>query len=279
MNTIITIKIWRRPEMFRKVLDGLKLCPGLDKYLIIVSADNHCDDTYLENKIQIEKSEIKKYCDDLIYIYHNQNLGCAGNMKFCFEKTFEYDDIDYMIHLEDDTVPSKDYLQFMEFGLKYLNDHPNEFFAICPFVRKAIEKYSNISEVKYEDYNKLWIDARFEPGGGFGTTRKFWNEILEIGGLFGIYGDCSDDLIGEKWKASLNITDKGSWGWTFNKYFNKDKKCLFPKVSRIQNIGNDDGLFNSSAEWHANKIYNPIWIGADEFKDKDLSNLKYEVIS
>jgi hypothetical protein len=52
--------------------------------------------------------------------------------------------------------------------------------------------------------------------------------------------------------------------WAFNQYFRErshsEHLCIFPTVSRTQNIGAVDGAFNPSPEWHAGYMKGKFWI-------------------
>ena len=61
------------------------------------------------------------------------------------------------------------------------------------------------------------------------------------------------------------------------RYYIENKEVLFPKINRSQNIGDKEGLFNPSAQWHKNTIYNNSWVGNQFYKDYSLNKKKFFV--
>ena len=158
MNKIITVKLWNRPEYIKRVVVALEKLEKINEYKVIFSVDKSNDGELQKIKTILEKSSLNKE----IY-YHPTNLGCAGNTRFCLILGFDNKEVDYVIHLEDDTIPAKDYLEFMEWGYEQSKNDPN-IFAICPFVRKDYNKVP-LNEM---DINKCFTKSWFETGGGFG---------------------------------------------------------------------------------------------------------------
>ena len=88
-------------------------------------------------------------------------------------------------------------------------------------------------------------------------TIRQWKRIQELGGMFGIEYISTKgrtfDCIGEAW---LQESRRGrlSWAWPFHKYFSEGKYSLFPKISRVINIG-EVGL-HSNKELQKQMHYN-----------------------
>jgi hypothetical protein len=209
---------------------------------------------------------------DVKLFYHKSNLGCAGHTKWIFEEVFDMNDYDYNIALEEDMIVAKDIFKWCEWaGEETKND--SEIFAISPFTRRAQQKWypelnDNVDESFYHDH--------YELGGGFCLHRHTWDYINSLGGMFGAIGPCNTQLEPEEWKKSIMITDKGSFGWVMNKYLRRGKYSLSPMISRTNNVGCKDGLFNPSEAWHYKEVWDERWIGIDKYKDQDLSNIKYK---
>jgi len=254
MKKIITVKLWNRPPYVKKLVDSLENLKGIDNYKVIFSVDKSG-----ENETKIIKHILKNSKLDKEIYYHKTNLGCAGNTRFCLDKGFE-SDVDYVIHLEDDTIPAKDYLKFMEWGYEKSKSDKN-IFAVCPFVRKDYNKVP----LNKMDVNKCFERSWFETGGGFGITRISWLDILDKGNIYGVLMPGNNRLSGEEWKKSCVIDDKGTYGWPMNMYFKENKLCLYPEVSRVQNIGELNGKFNPSASWHQQHVYDEKWIMNKKF--------------
>jgi hypothetical protein len=280
MSSVICIKAWNRLGMLEKTLTKLSKCINIEKYNIIISIDGPNNKSKVKKfNDGILKNNITKVNKKIQLFYQDKNIGCAGNMRFCFVESFKEND--YMIHLEDDSVPGKDFLLFMEWGYKYSKDNDN-IFAICPFLRKKRFKKLHRDVSLEKDLYEVTLLNMFDPAGGFGINKKQWEYISEDKGVFGVIGQCGNNLKGNKWLKNLlnsggRITDKGSWAWPFMKYYIKDKDVLFPKINRCQNIGNKDGLFNPNAKWHKETIFNNVWVGNDFYKGHKLNENNFYI--
>jgi len=265
MKKIITVKLWNRAEYIKRVVIALEQLNKIKEYKVIFSVDKSNEKELSKIKNILEKSELDKD----IY-YHEKNLGCAGNTRFCLDKGFENEFTDYVIHLEDDTIPAKDYLEFMEWGYEQSKNDPS-IFAVCPFVRKDYNKVP-LNEM---DINKCFKKSWFETGGGFGITRFAWNKIKEMGNIYGVIMPGNTKLRGEQWKKTCTINDKGTYGWPMNMYFKEERLCIYPEVSRVQNIGEIGGKFNPSAQWHRDHVLDKKWIMNESFNNKN--NINYYI--
>lgn len=284
LNIVITIKVWRRPAYFKKVMEGLKTALQFyEKYRTdriqthgvninkvfyrhcLISID-HSQTAIEANHIAIVSEHYKDFQDlgiQYLTFWKNEEVqGCAGNTQLILEKGFNCD-AHAVIHLEDDTVPAPDFLVYM--AKKALWMHRAlvpKYFALCPFNRIAVQD-SIKTPIRLEtSYLKAW----FECGGGFLLPRWSWDFINEKGGIFGAIGNANrPDLVGQAWKDSIHVTPHGSWAWPINQYFRErsltEHLCVFPTVSRIQNIGQLGGVFNPSTKWHKENIYDPNWSG------------------
>jgi hypothetical protein len=274
MNIVITIKAWQRPGYFGQVVKSLEHLKGIDKYPILVSLD------HTREEIQDTHIAYIRTCENVAnyQVYKNMSpLGCAGNTQLVLRKAFEDYSADAIIHLEDDTVPARDYLDFMEWALDKTSKD-NKLFAVCPLNRAASKHYTIHPGCISTAYLRAW----FESGGGFGIPRRTWDLIEAKGGMFGTHStDSLTHLIGEEWKAQMPITSQGSWAWPFNQYFRErsitDHLCIYPSVSRTNNIGKQNGQFNPNPVWHQQNVYDPKWIG--EYKDELSLPIEYKLYS
>ncbi len=83
MNGVVTIKVWKRPDMLDVTLDSIIKVPEHTNYKYIISVDNH--PTTKEAAITAVRKFKNNTKADVQLYYQKTNLGCAGNMKFCFE--------------------------------------------------------------------------------------------------------------------------------------------------------------------------------------------------
>lgn len=274
MNTVITIKAWNRPGYFHQVVKSLEGLSGIEDYEIIVSLDHASEDVQNAHIWCVQTcSNVGKY-----HLFKNTSpVGCAGNTKLLFDHAFEKLGATRVIHLEDDTVPAKDFLQYMDWGLDQLEADP-DLFAVCPFNRAAVKRDIPVDIDLDVSFLKPW----FECGGGFGFAKPTWDLITEKGGMFGAEGNTNNPtLVGNAWKYSsqIRLGDMGSWAWPMNQYFRERSEtehlCIFPTVSRTNNIGAKNGRFNPSEEWHKTNIWDPDWVGTYE----DIGTPEYKLTS
>ncbi len=267
MKTICTIKSHRRPYYLKSLFDSLVKADNFRDYKYIISIDNH------EQSKQSMIAEVRKFKDsgaDIDLYYQKTNLGCAGNMKFCFDKAFKDTNYDYMIHLEEDNVVGKDIFNWLEWAGEYTKDN-SDIFAINSFTRKVQQKW-------YPEYSYK-VDENFyhehhDCGGVWAMHREMYDFIESLGGVFGAAGPCNTDLEPDAWKKSIHITTKGSWAWPFVKYFKRDRYCLSPMVSRSNNVGYKECVHVPSKEWFFEEVYDNKWIGAEKYKD--ISSIEYK---
>jgi hypothetical protein len=253
--TIISVACWNRPIYLLKILDGLLKALQFGPpypFKLLISCD-HLDACNAQQILEaIECSNILKFVDtDLVF--HDKNLGCTGNTRFCLEKGFENNE-QYTIHLEDDTYPSLDLIEYFAQVWPLLD---NGYFAACTFHRPCHQ----LQAPSLGDVYKLVAKNVFEGAGGFAITRKQWERIQEMGGMFGVeyVPDFAKkyDCRGEVWKSAVAKSDRLGFDWAFDRYFSEGKPCLFPIVSRVLNIGKH-GLHLNPTQWQVTH-FNPNW--------------------
>ena len=257
---LLTIKAWRRPLYFHRVLEALRSCRRINQYHILFLLDWHDQNTRTGMMYYAKRAFREKRTTGEL-ILPPTNMGCAGATIELFRLAFEEHKADYMIHLEDDTVPGADFLEYMEWAGRELERDSN-LFAVCPFNRKVMHHARPQTGDPAGSYLRAW----FEAGGGCGFSKRTWDTMQDMGGMFGADGQCNSPLVGEEWKASLSNTPYGSWVWPINQYFRERSTdrhlCIYPIVSRTQNIGAKEGRFNPDPTFHAQRIYDDTWIGA-----------------
>jgi hypothetical protein len=268
MNEIITLKCWNRPIYLLRVLNNLSKCRGIEKYPLLIS----CDKSEPVNQQQIldainysginEKTKVS-------LVFQQNQLGCAGNTRFLLERSWE-NGAEYCIHLEDDTVPGIDCLEYFEQAVKILDKE--NLFAACTFNRPVhqLEKPGFFEDNDLDASEEVgYVRAKhwFDGAGGFAMTATQWKRILEMGGMFGVNWISEKgrtfNCQGEDWLKEIRKSDSLSWVWPFHKYFSEGKKTLYPEVGRVLNIG-QIGL-HANAEIHGKIQYNPWWINHPDY--------------
>ena len=276
---IITLKAWKRPYYLKQVLDSIAAAPGHENYDYYISIDFHLQ-TNKQSLDILKKFESDNPDLNFKYQVSSISLGCAGNMKHCQEYAFMHNDYDYMIHFEDDTIAGRDIFTWYECAREKYGNDP-ELFAITPFSpnngRNGMQSREQVTQSFKTD--------RFACQGGFLITRNIHTMIYRNGGIFGIHG-CNaklDVTPPEQFKNHVGrIHLSGSWAIPYEHYFLRidgQKYTIIPKVSRSNNIGSKEGVWNPSEKWHMDNVYNKYWIESPEFSDIDCSSLVYEDVS
>lgn len=257
---VITIKNWRRPDYYRQVLDALQRCDGIAGYRII-----DCVDAGYPQAVARIRALDREHPLAAQIVTHvaDSPLGCAGNTRRSLELGFR-EDTDFVIHLEDDTVPARDFLRFMEWSAASFRDDPDAFVVVG---------YNRLTEVPADFAQALTrVGKRLSPVTywGWGLWRRIWDEVKDdwfgihwAWNLFGVrirrFREPRRIPYGEAFLEMVRKSDDGSWGWPMRNYFPRGRKEVFPHISRCQNIGADGGRFNPSAAWHAEHIHTPVW--------------------
>ena len=270
MLSAVTIKAWCRPDMLDKTLVSITKAYNYKDRDYIISLDNH------EGTREEMIEAVKKFKDTgatVKVFYHPKNLGCAGNMRFCFNKAFIDTNYDYMFHLEEDTIVGRDVFNYIDWSMNLTKDD-DKIFVVSPFTRKAQQEW--YPEIE-DDICKSFKHDHFECGGGWAMHRVTYEEDIKArGDVFGAVGACNTDIPDpDKWKETITVTDKGSWAWPFNKYFKRDKYSISPMVSRSNNIGDEKGVFNPNKKWHHENVWDDRWIESERFKANEVKDLVY----
>jgi len=266
MKIITTIKAWKRPYYLKEVLNSLEATFDADKQHIYISIDQ----SPATKKETLEVINSYKYPSTIQPVFHASKLGCAGNMRNCFEYVFDKKEADAMIHLEDDTPVGIDIFKWSTWAYNYMKN--KDLFAACLFTRKCAE-----GEGTGKDPFDNIIKDHFDCGGGYLITREQYNYIRSIKPIFGIVGPASTEAEPDSWLRLQHITDDGSWAWPFNRYYRRGKLCLYPLVNRTNNIGAKDGRFNPSLDWHKDNILVKDWIRKEHFENIDINNINYKI--
>lgn len=259
---IITMTAWRRPDYFKQVLTALSNCVGVDDYHIIISIDGGYPTAQEE---MIEIAENAPLDCEVIAWDESENLGCAENTRTVLENGFSHP-VDWVIHLEDDTLPSEDYLQFMEACLENYADN-EQIFSICGYQgnhdRDWVSPWftGDADSVGLVDWFTCW---------GWGTWRRVWEQLKDD--WFGISWNREGlefkaahgkSPHGEDFLRCVSVDNRGSWAQPMNHYWREHIGSPYeikPAVSRIQNIGATDGVFMISEAFHRAKHHTQHFI-------------------
>jgi hypothetical protein len=190
--------------------------------------------------------EIKEFLSfyNLSVNINPERLGCNGNT--IKSMNFQADRQEYVIHLEDDIVYAKDFLEFISFCMK------NHFNIGSGYRSKGNSDRSNPNKVIKQGYFYPW---------GFCIKSSFYNEHI---------------------RSKLVINTPRSWDSQIHDVL-KDTPLFeqyIPALSRTSNIGAIEGQHVPDRQWHYKNQWNPDsavffeydYVKANEFIiDQDVS--------
>ena len=202
MRKTLTLSGYNRPDYFAQVIGALAKCNGVSEYSVTAVLDP-------SDKTK-ELVEIAKGQGIGVHV-SPAHLGCGAAILYAM--TYGFEQSDFHIHLEDDTVPSPDCLRWFEWA-----------------GRNATSKTLTIS-----GYNQHGGEAQ-ESACGFRQWFTPWG--------WATWKSNFDKYLKPSWDPSFwdggvqRIREKLGMGE------------MFPHVSRIQNIGAERGTFCPGPEFH-----------------------------
>lgn len=223
----ISISLYNRPEYTHTLLRHLEKCFGFDEYTILISIDPG------DEQVSYLAQEFAKINKNVLVYQNNTRLGCNQNIFVAISRAFSISN--YNIHFEDDTIPGRDCLKYFEWADKNYRNNP-EIFTISAYVNSnnKTEHYQELSDNISQINTRQW----FTPWGWATWADRF-----------------------EEMKSQWDFMGtNGSWDCTINNIMRKNRKEVYPSVSRTQNIGAKMGTHVPSEEWHAEHHYNEYWI-------------------
>lgn len=230
-KNLITSVCFNRPQYYKKSINALLECRGIENYALIVNQDGDDPETneFVES---IKEIPVVWYKNKTLLPFKRINkkkrltsfdvFGCPANVFVSLYRTFEIHKTDKVIVLEDDIVPAPDFLSYFEFCFPIAKDR--RIFTISSYFR-------SVDNRRIED---VTVSNWFCPS-GWGIRREVWDEIKQDWGFDNKYG---------------------GWDWKINKRLIKNRWVIEPFVSRSQNIG-EKGIHATPEEWLKNQ-YVPV---------------------
>ena len=228
---IITITAWKRPQYVKQVLGALSRCYNIHDYLLIACIEPIQDNCHYNDEL-VKLFEDINFCDKIII--KNRDRLASANAYSALTKGFAMGD--YVILLDDDHVLSKDALLYFEYCNKeFKNDI--HCFGACAYSREANYLLDN-ENVKYHI-----VKLNFFTN-GFATWKDRWEEL---GGMRDTW-DFEQVTGGYDFKINL---------------IRNNRYMIHPVLSRIQNIGKEDGFHNASIDFFNDYVHLNQW--ADDY--------------
>jgi hypothetical protein len=221
-DTVVVITLCSRPDYTRRVLEALARCEDIDRFPVAMLCEPVNDEVIDLAGAFTQLPHVKAWA-----MVGNSRVGCNVNTYSAL--AYGFDHHDRVIALEDDTVPGRDFLRFMDWGLTaYEKDET--VFSVCGYQRTPP------AEVGYR--NAVVREKWFTPW-GWGLWRDRWESVRE------------------SWPADDRQI---SWDTVIDKLSRRDRFEVRPLLARVQNIGAEGGAHVPGAAWHAEHHLNRHWV-------------------
>lgn len=213
---VITMTGWRRPEYTKQVIDNLKNCIGFEEYTILPTIEPGYPKVL----------DIFNNLPNCNLVVNDTRLGCETNTFKALQRGFDISD--FVIHLEDDTVPGIDSLRYFEWAYDtYKNDE--QIFTVT-----AYNRVRDINTINSQDY--------------FSAYRQKWF----TGWFWGTWIDRFEEM-SKRWDFHQ------SWDKNINKKIRGNRYEICPSIPRSQNIGENLSTSVRSNYWRMYH-YSPFWV-------------------
>jgi hypothetical protein len=216
---------WNRPFYSKVVLDALAKCRGISDYTVLAFVEPGCAET---EKIYSEFGAAKQ----MVVKINRERIGISANTLQAWDAGFEQSD--FIIHLEDDTVPAIDMLKMME--------HCRHRYA------------EDMSVFSIAAHNRRMST----PRSLFGLCRREWYTCWGVG----------------IWKSRFELarpmwsTDPTVHAYRLNECRAQHKMVeIHPALSRSQNIGAVMGVNCVRIEQNFELQYTPAWASFEDMPD------------
>lgn len=223
---VITMIAYKRPDYTKQVIGALKQCKGFDEYTLLPVIDPGYPHV-------LTAFEGLSNCKIIV---NEKRVGLNASTLQALQRGFDLSE--FVIHMEDDTVPGIDSLKYFEWIYQTYKDNKDIFTATA---------YSRDINIKPENYFSVH-KQRFFTGWMWATWIDRFEEIKK------------------SW------SNKGHWDNTIAFKLLKKRYEIVPYLARSHNIGEREGLHVTPEYW---KIwhYNPVWV--NNMTNISFENLNY----
>jgi len=221
-NTVVVLTLCSRPAYTKQVLDALAKCEDIDKFPVAMICEPVHQEVIDLATAFTQLPHVKAWA-----MVGQQQVGCNVNTYSALALGFDHHD--RVIALEDDTVPGRDFLRFMDWALTAY-ERDSTVFSVCGYQRTPSAEVGFRNAVVREQWFTPW---------GWGLWRDRWNSVRDT------------------WP----VNDKEiSWDTVIDKLTRQDRFEVRPLLARVQNIGAEGGAHVPDAAWHREHHLNPHWI-------------------
>lgn len=257
----ILLFVYNRPEHTERTLEALMqnaLASESELYIFADAAKKVASADTLKN---IEKTRAiirqKKWCGKITIVENESNKGLAKSVIEGVTKIVnEYEKV---IVLEDDMITSPHFLQYMNDALT-IYKNAEHVACISGYIYPVKEQLPETFFIKGAD---CW---------GWGTWKRAWKDMetdgikllkqLEDNSLTNTFDFKGSYPFTQMLKEQIaGVNDSWAVRW-YASAFLKNKFCLYPGVSLIQNIGTDGSGSHGgvSEKWNVNLASQPIQV-------------------
>lgn len=275
-----------RYEHFKQCLESLESCAGAEYTDVYVALDYPPSEKYNEGWMKLDRYLTQKEKDNkfanLYIIKRNHNCGVFGefsNINLLIKYITGISD--RFIYTEDDNIFSPNFLEYINQGLEKYKEDPN-CVSVCGYTYYGVDTSSC--------NNNIFLTREFSAWGvGFWTSK--WSEVeklISIEYLGSIANNWS------KWykiyrheprllnTVLLNIACKFPFGDTVRvcHQYLEDKYSVFPKVSKVRNIGFDNSgttIFKEDDNYNKQPIDESATFEMDDIEPIVLPEVQKEV--
>lgn len=255
MSKVIATTHYRRPQYSKLFFDALSRCYGIEDYTVLISCDyEHEHDAKCMQVAQLANHFLKSNKGEIFI--NCPRHGIDLNKLFIMPKAYELND--YVIFLEDDTIPSMDCLRYFE-RTEQLADKAS-IAAILGYNRYT--EFKVHQQVLEKESYAIQTHDWFTPW-GWATWKDRYEEIV------GMDGSVYKERVQLTWKGEEN----GRHDWHWNNYIkNNELKVLYPVLPRVQSIGAEEAEHTPSAQWHSENEYNPYGAWSQKMPEPKLED-------
>jgi len=221
VNRIITMTAYRRPLYTRQVLEALAQCEGVADWRLIASVEPGCEEV-------AEAFEGFDACEKHVVLNY-QRKGLNRNTHAAMLRAVDAD-VQTLVHLEDDVVPSPDALRYFAWAVEEAMPRLPDDVLFASGYRKSPR------EPKKKERFLVNTRSVFTPW-GWAVDRQRLDWMLK------------------RWR----FKNPKCFTCAFKKRFQGSHRELFPLLSRIQNIGFEDGENNRTPQWYRENHFTP-WV-------------------
>jgi hypothetical protein len=207
----VSVTVCRRPEYTRQTLKALKRCDGVNSWEVAVFVDRQCEETL---SLVVEEA-----LPCWMVAFSESPIGCNENVRKAFEHGFSLSG--YHVHLEDDTVPSRDALAFFLWGRQFGKDAG--VFCVNAYSKRG----GRVDGARQGQDITAW---------GIATWRDRWDEMRS------------------NWSSDQGI----AWDTWLDRHVRNGRDTITPDCSRIQNIGEHNGTYGNPGVWAAHQFTNAM---------------------